>query len=271
MLHESALAYGRCGLAVAVQRWALVLVVVFSALFGVVGQAVAADAEIPAAPTQHVTDRAGMLSPAVAQSLNSRLRQYEGASGHQVIVWIGQSTEGVSVEEFAVKAFETWGVGRKGVDDGLALFLFADDRKIRIEVGYGLEGTVTDLIASQVIRDVMTPQLKAGQADRAVVQGVETLVSAIEGRPNALPGGDGTPPPSAHRKRRPPTKGELIVGGILLLGFLVLLITNPRAALFLMYVFMSGGRGGGGGGGFGGGGFGGGGGRSGGGGASGGW
>lgn len=240
----------------------------------VAGAAHAAPEWVPPAPTSAVTDEAGVLSPVVRTSLARRLSTYEARSGHQVIVWIGGSTGGVPIEQFAVAAFEAWKIGRAGLDDGLAVFAMTEDRTLRIEVGYGLEATVTDLAASSVIRNTMLPLIRRGEWDAAIVRGVESLVDTIEGRPGALPGdATGVSEPATPELGTPEKIGLFI----LVAFFLILLITNPRRALMLLVLLNGGGRsrgagrGGGGGFGGGGGGFGGGGGRSGGGGASGRW
>jgi uncharacterized protein len=234
-----------------------------------VGRVAHAAPELPARPTAHVTDTAGVLSSSSRDVLDRRLEAYRQRSGHQIVVWIGSSLEGMTIEEFAVRTFEHWGVGRQGEDDGVALFIFVDDRAIRIEVGYGLEDRVTDLVSSRIIREVMQPRLQAGDFDAAVRGAVEGLAGAIEGRPGALP--DVRGPPQHHQQQRDVEMTPAKIVGYAIVGiiFLVLFITNPRLALWLLFSLAH--RGGGGGGfrGGGGGGFGGG--RSGGGGATGGW
>ena len=225
---------------------------------------------IPPSPQQWVTDTAGFLSPAALEAVNSKLRSYSESSGRQVLVYIGKTTGGYPIEEFAVKAFAAWKVGRKGIDDGLVLFIMADDRKLRIEVGYGLEDRVTDAKSSRVINEILVPQIRAGDHDGAVKEAVDSLLGTIEGRPagEAQP----APEPAPSKSKIPPI---FIIIGIIIV--LIIFITHPSFALWLLLNFLSGGRGGGGGfggggfGGGGGGGFSGGGGGSGGGGASGGW
>lgn len=235
----------------------------------------AAAAALPASPTRWVTDGSGLLSAGERRSLDSRLEAYERRTGHQVLVWIGDKPPETPPEDFAVHAFAAWKVGRKGLDDGLVVFLFPAEREIRIEVGYGLEPVVPDAIASRVIREVMAPRLAAGDADGAVEAGVAALLGAIgdggeeEGARAGAPS-PGYPGGPSARVHRPPSVGQLIFYGLLAVGFLILLITHPSFALFLLFQILSGGRGGGWGGG-GGGGFSGGGGRSGGGGATGSW
>jgi len=229
---------------------------------GVQAQAGAgAEAPIPAPPQRWLTDAANFLSPATATELDSRLEAYERSSGHQVIVYIGDTTGVVPIEDWALKAFEAWRVGRKGLDDGLALFVMAADKRVRIEVGYGLEGQVTDATAGRIINDEMVPRLQGGDNDGAVRAAVESVIAVISGDSGV---GAGSGEPKAAVKL---TWMQKIIIGIAILGFLLLLITNPSLAIYLLFSILSGGRGGGGGGG----GFSGGGGRSGGGGASGSW
>jgi uncharacterized protein len=207
-----------------------------------------------------VTDRVGFLSAATRAQLDARLEQYQRASGHQVLVYIDRTTGGLPVEDWAVRTFQAWKVGRRGIDDGLVVFVFSQDRKIRIEVGYGLEALVTDARASRIIREVMAPRIQAGDRDGAIRGGVEALLAAI-GQPGAAP-------PQAERK---PGWGGLVPLGVILFFFLFLLMRHPSLALMFLLNIASGRRGGGGGWGGGGGGFSGGGGRSGGGGATGSW
>jgi uncharacterized protein len=223
-----------------------------------------AETPIPETPTQWVTDNAGFLSAEAVRNLNARLSEYERATGHQVIVYIAPTTGDAPIDDWAVRAFAKWKVGRKGLDDGLAIFIMSQDRKIRIEVGYGLESTVPDAIASRVVNEVMVPRIQAGQRDEAVSAGVNSLIGVIGGQLGALP------PARRPEQSQPLSPLQLIIYGIIGLVILGLLITHPSLAFFLLATIMSGGRGGGGYG-YGGGGFGGGGGRSGGGGASGSW
>ena len=219
----------------------------------------AAETPIPPSPTEWVTDTANFLTPETVRSLNARLAAYEQATGHQLIVYIAPTTGDAPIEDWSVRAFAKWKVGRKGLDDGLALFIMSQDHKMRIEVGYGLEAVVPDAIANRVIDEVMAPRIQAGHPDDAVTAAIDSLTGTIGGQA-------GTPSPTPTPEHsRPLTVFQWIaigIGGIL---FLALLITHPALAFYLLASIVSGGSGGGGGGG---GGFGGGGGRSGGGGAS---
>jgi uncharacterized protein len=219
---------------------------------------------VPPAPTRWVTDEVGFISAPAQQRLDAQLRDYEQSTGHQLLVWIGRTTQPVPIEDWTVRAFQAWRVGRKGIDDGLVLFIFSEDRKIRIEVGYGLEPVVTDAQASRIIREEIAPRLQLGDRDGAVQAGVDALIQLISGQGAS----DHTIAKGLYRIGT----FKLIVLGLLGLLVLVFLITHPALAGWLLFSILSGGRGGGGGwGGGGGGGFSGGGGRSGGGGATGSW
>jgi uncharacterized protein len=224
----------------------------------------AADIKIPPVPGQWVTDTAGFLSERTVQILNDDLRSFENSSGYQVLVYVGRTTDGYPIEDFAVKAFQAWKPGRKGLDDGLVLFIMAEDRKIRIEVGYGLEDKVPDALAGRIVNDILVPRIRAGDNDGAVLGGVQELKRAISPATVSEPAQE-----PIRGRRSSPVNSVLIIIGIIV--FLIILITNPSFALWLLFNMFTGGRGGGGGFGGGGGGFSGGGGRSGGGGASGGW
>src|SRR5205823_11935893 len=162
----------------------------------------AAEIPIPPPPSRWVTDTAGFMSPGAADSLDSRLAAYGQYTGHQLIVYIGQTTGDAPIDDWAVRAFERWKVGRKGIDDGLVLFVMAADRKLRIEVGYGLEAQVPDAIASRVINDVIVPRIQAGDRDGAVTSGMDAVMMVI--------GGGALPAERGRRERRPIPLGQLI-------------------------------------------------------------
>jgi uncharacterized protein len=236
----------------------------------------AAEVPIPPQPVRWATDSVGFISPQALQTADRTLEDFERATGAQVLVWIGNTTGDTPLEDWTVKAFEQWKVGRKGLDNGLVLFLFAADRKARIEVGYGLEDKVPDAIASRVLNDVILPRLRAGDRDGAVLAGVQDLLAYIRGDPRGLTApapdtpAEGAAPSGTRTPKRPVTLLDMVIVGVVIVGFLILLVTNPSLAMYLLFSILSSGRSGGGGGG-GGGGFSGGGGRSGGGGASGSW
>lgn len=171
------------------------------------------------------------MSPAAASRLNERLRAYEAATQHQLLVWIGKTTDGVPIEDFAARAFESWKVGRKGIDDGAVLFILSSDRKLRFEVGYGLEPTVPDIVAGRVINGVIVPRIRSGDNDGAVTAGMEALATAIGGPP--LPGGRA--PPQSPVSRSPAySLGQLVFLGMIGVVILLFLLRNPSLAFLLM-------------------------------------
>ncbi|MEZ4600060.1 MAG: TPM domain-containing protein [Syntrophotaleaceae bacterium] len=214
-------------------------------------------------PDGYVTDRAGMISSETEGQLEDFLRSFEASDSTQLVVLTMPALNGEVVEEYALRVAETWGVGQKEHDNGALLLVVRDDRQIRIEVGYGLEGRLTDLLAGRIIDDEITPRFRQGDFDGGISAGVQAMTEAVRGEYQ------GKPQRNGERKRSP--FGLLFflffVGPTLLRLFLPH-SRSRRGGLFGGY----GGRGGGfGGGSFGGGGFSGGGGGFGGGGASGRW
>lgn len=215
---------------------------------------------VPQAPARWAEDHAGLISEATRQRLDLRLEGYQRATGHQVVLWIGDSIDGADLADWATRTFDAWDLGQRGQDDGVAIFVLAGDRTIDIEVGYGLEGQLTDLAAKRIIEEVIVPRMKAGQADEAITLGTDAVLAAIEGEP-----WQGASAPAGGRTEEA-SSSNLVFGGIVLVLFILLAVRRPRLALMLLISGFGGRRGGGGGGGFDGGG-----GRSGGGGARGGW
>lgn len=245
--------------------------------------ALCAEVPIPAAPTHWATDTAGFLSPQTVEQLDARLHAYETTTGHQVLVYVAPTTGQTPTEDWTVRAFQKWKVGRKGLDDGLILFVFSSDHKVRIEVGYGLEATVPDAIASRIIRETITPQLRAGHADQAVTAGVNSLLGVIGGETSGQTGAPEAGSPTESSTSQPLTGLEVFIIFILVIVALAVIVGMVGWAARHPGVFIAGtlagssrgvfggGFGGGGFSGFGGGGFSGGGGMSGGGGATGSW
>lgn len=157
------------------------------------------DFTIPPTPDHFVTDNAGALSSTTRGSLENELQSYQRATGHQIIVWIGQTTGDVPLETWTGDTAHKWRVGRKGHDDGAILFLFMQDHKIRIEVGYGLESSLTDAAASRIIQDDIRPRMRSGDVDGAVSSGVAAMLTTITPSYGAVspPPGENAAPPAA--------------------------------------------------------------------------
>lgn len=141
--------------------------------------ACAASESIPPTPTQFVTDTQSVLSTQTRRSVDAELQAYERATGHQIIVYIGSTTGGTPLSQWTVDTAHRWGIGRKGHDDGAVLFIMMQQHKIRIEVGYGLEPKLTDAQSFWIIENVITPQMRAGNTDAAVQDGVDHILTTI--------------------------------------------------------------------------------------------
>lgn len=178
--------------------------------------ALAADFIVPPAPTHYVTDNASALSSATQASVDAELKAYEKATGHQVIVWIGDTTGDVPLETWTGESAHQWHVGRRGKDDGAILFMFMSDHKVRIEVGYGLEGSLTDADASRIIRDDIVPRMKANDPNGAVSSGVAAMLTTI------TPSYAGVTPPPAQENTAPPAVSGFVIAVIAFFGLLVL-------------------------------------------------
>jgi len=139
-----------------------------------------AQAPVPALKTR-VTDLTGALDAAARQALETRLAQLEKARGAQLAVLLVSTTRPESVEQYALRVAETWKLGRKGVDDGVLLLVAKDDRTLRIEVGYGLEGAIPDAMAKRVIEEVIVPRFRQGDFSGGIEAGVNALVRLVEG------------------------------------------------------------------------------------------
>jgi uncharacterized protein len=137
---------------------------------------------VPPKPPTYVTDKTGVLDTARVHALNEKLAQFERDTSNQVLVYVDRDLPADStIEQFANNAMHQWGVGQKGKDNGAVLFLFTGDRKMRIEVGYGLESVLTDAKARDITSTIIKPRLKAADYDGAVEQGADAMLAVIRG------------------------------------------------------------------------------------------
>jgi len=130
---------------------------------------------------QRVNDYANILSPATEGQLENVLTTLEKVESTQIAILTINSLEGESLEAFTLRVVENWQLGQEKLDNGALLFIAKNDRKIRIEVGYGLEGVLTDLTAGRIIRNVITPNFKNGNFDQGVIDGVSAMIAAVRG------------------------------------------------------------------------------------------
>ncbi len=137
--------------------------------------------------TGRVNDYAGMISAPVKADLQTKLKQFETAESTQIVILTVQSLKGDPIEDFSIKVAEAWKIGQKGKDNGVLLIVSKDDHKVRIEVGYGLEGKLTDLMAGRIVRDEIVPAFKAGRFDEGFTKGVTAIIAAAHGEYKANP------------------------------------------------------------------------------------
>ena len=130
-----------------------------------------------------VVDNAEILKSATRERVSAVLKAHEQATGNQIAVLTVPTIGNEAIEEYASEVFAAWKLGQKGKDNGVLLLIAPKDRKLRIEVGYGLEGTLTDAVASRIIRNVITPQFKSGDFDKGVADGVDAIVGVLTGKP----------------------------------------------------------------------------------------
>ncbi len=142
-----------------------------------------------------VTDLTSTLSRQQSADLAAKLSAFEARKGSQIAVLIVPTTEPEDIAQFGIRVAETWKVGRQKIDDGVILIIAKDDRKLRLEVGYGLEGVISDVLAKRIIADVIKPFFKTGDFAAGIDAGVDQLIKLIDG--------ESLPEPSQSSSDRP--------------------------------------------------------------------
>lgn len=143
--------------------------------------------EMPQAPSARVNDYARLLSSADASALESRLQQYETESSNQIVIALFPSLEGEDLNDFTNRLYEQWHLGTKKNNNGVLLAVFAKEHQVRIEVGYGLEGAVTDATASDIIRNEIVPAFRQNQYSEGLNAAVTAIEKAARGEYKATP------------------------------------------------------------------------------------
>ncbi len=132
-------------------------------------------------------DQTGTLSSDEMASLNQTLRNFEARKGSQVAVLIVPTTAPETIEQYSLRVAEAWKIGRKKIDDGAILVVAKDDRTLRIEVGYGLEGALTDVTSKRIIDEIITPRFRSGDFAGGISSGVDRIIRVVDGEPLPAP------------------------------------------------------------------------------------
>jgi len=196
-------------------------------------------AEVAVLPLQSsVTDLTGTLSTSEAAQLEQKLAAFEAKKGSQIAVLIIPTTQPETIEQYSMRVAEAWKLGRKGVDDGALLVIAKDDRTLRIEVGYGLEGALPDAMAKRIVDEIIVPKLRQGDFAGGINVGIERMMAVIAGE--ALP-----PPQVRHGSSESAGMGAVLDNIIpIFIGLIVLgKILQSLVGRFIAAAVMSAGAG----------------------------
>jgi uncharacterized protein len=150
--------------------------------------AFAAMADVAVPPlTGRVVDKTATLSSSDVASLDQTLKDFEARKGSQIAVLIVPTTQPETIEQYSLRVAEAWKIGRKKIDDGAILVVAKDDHKLRIEVGYGLEGALTDVTSKRIIDEVITPKFRSGDFAGGISDGVDRIIRVVDGEPLPAP------------------------------------------------------------------------------------
>jgi uncharacterized protein len=156
--------------------------IVFVLLLAVTAGPLFSAQSLPPAPTRYFTDYTGTVKPATAEALNAKLEQFEKDRSSQVVVaMFARMPPNAALEDYANRLFRAWKIGQERKNNGVLLLVFKEDRKLRIEVGYGLEGVLPDALANQIIAREIAPNFKQGNYDAGLAAGVDAILLASRG------------------------------------------------------------------------------------------
>lgn len=137
--------------------------------------------DVPERPEGRVTDRTRTLTPGEIAALDQKLAAFEKQTTNQIAVFLMPSLEGDSLEDFSIRLAEKWKIGQKGRNNGVILLIVKNEKKLRIEVGYGLEGALPDALAGSIIRDEIAPRFKSGHFYQGIDAGINAIMAATKG------------------------------------------------------------------------------------------
>jgi len=179
-----------------------------------------------------VNDQADLLDDSFENRLEERLQALEAETGAQIAVLTVPSLDGDPIEDFSIRVVETWKLGREGVDDGVLILVVRDDRRMRIEVGYGLEGALTDAQAGRIIDRLMAPRFRQGDFDGGVSAAVDAVAAAVRGEELELP----ETPPTTNKM---PDFATFVFFLIFGLPFINAALSSRGAAGWVLYLFLA--------------------------------
>jgi uncharacterized protein len=169
--------------------------------------------------TGRVVDEAGILDPATRSALEQKLAEFEAKTTGQIVVVVPKSLEGTSIEDYGYQLGRHWGIGQKEKNSGALLIVAPNERKVRIEVGYGLEGTLTDAVSRLIIENSILPRFRANDFAGGVLRGVDDMIQAVSVDPEEW----------KARARNRPDKQADVLDLVLLIAFIVMFIIILRS------------------------------------------
>lgn len=178
--------------------------------------------------TGRVVDLTNTLTNFEKEVIEKKLERIEKEKGAQLVVLLVPTTGIESIEEYSIRVVDTWKIGRKGIDDGILLLIAKNDRRLRIEVGYGLEGVITDVVAKRIIQKVIVPEFKEGNFYKGINKGIDAIYTLIHG--------DDIPIPD---KKENNNTSLLIFIGAFLLALFISLMGRPLWAIFVSTIIFS--------------------------------
>lgn len=188
-----------------------------------------AHAEVAVPPlTARVTDLTGTLDAQQTQALDAKLAAFEAQKGAQIAVLIVPTTQPETIEQFGIRVVDAWKLGREGVDDGVLLLIAKEDRTLRIEVGYGLEGVLNDATAHRIIDEIITPHFKNGKFYQGIDAGVTATIKVVSG--------ESLPPPPKRAAGKQDFESLMFIGFVIAValgGMLRALIGRLPAAMLV--------------------------------------
>src|SRR5690242_925558 len=190
---------------------------------------VQADVAIPPL-TSSVTDLTGTLSPSEVAQLQGKLADFEARKGSQIAVLIVPTTQPETIEQYSIRVVDAWKLGRKGIDDGVLLLVAKQDRTVRVEVGYGLEGVLPDAVAKRITDEIIVPEFRQGRFAAGINAGVDQIIGVVEGEP--------LPPPPARSARggNSSAAADILMNNIIFVFILLFIAAKVFQSIFGRFI-----------------------------------